>query len=197
MMTLLVGNSKRLSQFKKHEHANIYVNDSFLRKETCSYLISKLLIMDKQSKDGSGGSPFTTYSYANQKLITLMLKLVFKEITDITRFLSGIEDINMSMGSITEIEPGGSFWEHDDRGYQVIGVDENGIDIVRTPPRYSAVLYLNDDYEGGRFIIESENFCVKPKTGSVIIFDSHYRHRVEVVEKSNRYAIASFDTHLN
>lgn len=153
--------------------------------------------MDKQGKKGSGESPFTTYGYANQKLIASTLKLVFKEITGITRFLSGIEDINMSMGSITEIEPGGSFWEHDDRGHQVLGKDENGADIVRTPPRYSAVLYLNDDYEGGRFVIQSENFCFKPKAGSVIIFDSHYRHRVEVVEKSNRYAISSFDTHLN
>jgi len=153
--------------------------------------------MDKESQKGSGVSPFTTYVYGNQKLITSALKLVFEEITDITRLLSGIEDINMSMGSITEIEPGGFFWEHDDRGYQILGKDNNGVDIVRTPPRYSAVLYLNDDYEGGRFIIESENFCVKPKAGSVVIFDSHYRHRVEVVHKSNRYAIASFDTRLN
>lgn len=196
-MTLTAGSSKRLSQFNRHKNANIYVNDSFLKKQTCLYILSKLCFMEKQEKNKSSNGPFTTYSYTNQTLITLLLKKTFNEVTNITKFLSGISDINMSMGSITELEPGQSFWEHDDRGYQVMGKSADGTDIVRVPPRYSAVLYLNDDYDGGEFVIESMDFCIKPKSGLLVIFDSHYRHKVEVVKNSNRYAIASFDTYLN
>lgn len=200
MTILMDGNSKRFSNFKRHRDSKIYVNECFLKKETCSYIVSKIPSMDKsnekQKRGSSGGSVFNTYNYGNQQLITFLLKLSFEELTKITRLLSGIDDIEMSLGSITEIEPGDFFWEHSDTGYQVIGKNKNGEDITRIPPRYSAVLYLNDDYDGGEFVIKSEQFYLKPKSGSVVLFDSEYLHSVNVVEKSNRYAIASFDTRI-
>lgn len=38
--------------------------------------------------------------------------------------------------------------------------------------RYSMVLYLNDDYEGGELYFENHNIMVKPEAGSLAIFPS-------------------------
>ena len=40
--------------------------------------------------------------------------------------------------------------------------------------RYSLVLYVNDDYEGGELLFENHDVGVKPEAGSLAIFPSSY-----------------------
>ena len=67
--------------------------------------------------------------------------------------------------------------------------------------KYSAVLYLNDDYEGGETIILKENSDEieienKPKKGSLIIFrsDESCLHGVKKVTKGNRLTLGMWFT---
>ena len=59
-------------------------------------------------------------------------------------------------------------------------------------PQVSALLFLNDDYEGGEFIVAGEIYF--PKKGSAIIFPSNfmYPHKVGIVTKGTRWSIVSW-----
>lgn len=80
---------------------------------------------------------------------------------------------------------------HKDNGYE--GSDQNIFRIRK----YSAILYLNDNYLGGETVIKQENkpdFVSVPKQGSVTIFKSNEEcfHGVNQIKKGTRYTIASW-----
>ena len=83
---------------------------------------------------------------------------------------------------------------HKDNGYE----DDKEEFWMR---KYSAVLYLNDDYDGGETIILKENSDEveienKPKKGSVIIFrsDESCLHGVNKVLRGNRLTLGMWFT---
>ena len=59
-------------------------------------------------------------------------------------------------------------------------------------PQVSSLLYLNDDYGGGEFIIAGQNF--KPQKGSALIFPSNfmYPHEVSPVTKGMRWSVVTW-----
>jgi predicted 2-oxoglutarate/Fe(II)-dependent dioxygenase YbiX len=50
----------------------------------------------------------------------------------------------------------------------------------------SALLYLTDDYTGGEIFFPEVNMSIKPKAGSVLVFDSDLMHGVNAVESGTR-----------
>ncbi len=50
----------------------------------------------------------------------------------------------------------------------------------------NALLYLTDDYTGGEIFFPEVNMSIKPKAGSVVVFDSDLMHGVNVVESGTR-----------
>ena len=60
---------------------------------------------------------------------------------------------------------------------------------VHTPNKVAAMLYLNNDFEGGNLIFEDR--VVKPGSGKLIIFENTKNlHYVDKVEDSERYALS-------
>ena len=59
-------------------------------------------------------------------------------------------------------------------------------------PQVSALLYLNDDYEGGEFYVASKKF--EPEKGSAIIFPSNFMfpHEAKKVTKGVRWSIVTW-----
>ena len=59
-------------------------------------------------------------------------------------------------------------------------------------PQVTALVYLNDDYEGGKFIVAENSF--KPKKGSAIVFPSNFMfpHEAKVVTKGTRWSIIAW-----
>ena len=59
-------------------------------------------------------------------------------------------------------------------------------------PQVSALLYLNDDYEGGEFYVADKKFC--PSRGSAIIFPSNFMfpHEAKIVTKGTRWSIITW-----
>ena len=65
-------------------------------------------------------------------------------------------------------------------------VDDNN---MHPPDVFAAMLYLNDDFEGGSTVFE--HMEVKPETGKLIVFsNSKYLHYVTRVDKSERYVLS-------
>lgn len=62
---------------------------------------------------------------------------------------------------------------------------------------YGAIIYLNDDYEGGHTFYPTQNVSVTPQAGALAIHpgDEEHLHGVTKVEGAIRYTIASFWTH--
>lgn len=58
----------------------------------------------------------------------------------------------------------------------------------------SAIIYLNDDYEGGELEYVHFGVKIKPKAGSVLVFPSNYAysHIAHSVTSGTKYAIVTF-----
>ena len=54
---------------------------------------------------------------------------------------------------------------------------------------YTQIMYLNDDYEGGEFILNDINFILKPKKGDIVIFEGTMTHSISKILSGTRYAI--------
>lgn len=59
-------------------------------------------------------------------------------------------------------------------------------------PKFTIILYINDDYEGGEIHFLNDNITIKPKAGSVVIFPSNLLHEVKAVISGNRYMTQSY-----
>jgi predicted 2-oxoglutarate/Fe(II)-dependent dioxygenase YbiX len=59
---------------------------------------------------------------------------------------------------------------------------------------YGAVIYLNDDYEGGEIYFPDHNLEFKPSAGTLVFFPSNnmYIHGVREITKGVRYTTPSF-----
>jgi predicted 2-oxoglutarate/Fe(II)-dependent dioxygenase YbiX len=59
---------------------------------------------------------------------------------------------------------------------------------------YGAVIYLNDDYEGGEIYFPDHKLEFKPKAGTLVFFPSNtmYIHGVREITKGVRYTTPSF-----
>ena len=58
----------------------------------------------------------------------------------------------------------------------------------------TSLLFLNDNYEGGEFVMLDDTYKAKVKQGSVIVFPSNfmYDHEVKKVTKGNRYSVMTW-----
>jgi predicted 2-oxoglutarate/Fe(II)-dependent dioxygenase YbiX len=58
----------------------------------------------------------------------------------------------------------------------------------------SALLYLNEDFEGGELFFPNQNIRIKPESGMLVFFNGteDYHHTVEVVTKGRREALVGF-----
>ena len=72
-------------------------------------------------------------------------------------------------------------------------VDDND---VHKPDMFAAMLYLNDDFEGGNTVFH--DLVVKPEVGKLIIFsNSQYLHYVTKVESDERFVLSFWYNSLN
>ncbi len=76
--------------------------------------------------------------------------------------------------------PGQHFQEHTDHGFSYNST-------------LSAVLYPNDDYEGGELFFRLQSLSVKPRAGDLFLFPSNfmYPHRAMPVETGFKYSIVT------
>lgn len=67
-------------------------------------------------------------------------------------------------------------------------------DSAKHPRTISAIMYFNNDYEGGELEFKHFNIKYSPKSGDCIIFSAAfpYMHRVNTVTKGTRYAAVNW-----
>jgi predicted 2-oxoglutarate/Fe(II)-dependent dioxygenase YbiX len=149
----------------------IYINEDFLTKEECNKLIQyykknkndSFLYRDTYPIDLKNGNHDDEFlNSIHERVKNLCQKFIDKELT--YEFC----DNALVKWPINSFQP-----KH-------TGPDE---DII------SALIYLNDDYDGGRTCF-SDTFKVKPLAGRILLFsDAKYIHWVEPVGIKTRYTI--------
>ena len=55
----------------------------------------------------------------------------------------------------------------------------------------NALLYLTDQYEGGEIVFPEINIAIKPKAGSMVVFDSDLQHGVNAVTRGVRKTLSA------
>lgn len=85
--------------------------------------------------------------------------------------------------------------------YPVGGFMEKHIDNIHHShgqqfgyPHVTALVLLNDDYQGGEFHLCNDGFIADKQKGTVIVFPSNfmYPHEVKVVSKGDRYSLMTW-----
>ena len=69
-------------------------------------------------------------------------------------------------------------------------VFEKEIDVFDTTTKLTAIVFLNDDFEGGDLVIWDNPIEVKP--GRLVIFPSFAGHRVRKFTGKDRFVLATF-----
>lgn len=69
--------------------------------------------------------------------------------------------------------------------------DENGNPSSWRQNKYVAILYLNEEYDGGELYFVQHGIEIAPKTGTVVVFDpnSEYLHGVKMIKSGLRYTL--------
>jgi predicted 2-oxoglutarate/Fe(II)-dependent dioxygenase YbiX len=95
----------------------------------------------------------------------------------------GIDYIDPRSISISKYKTGAFMGAH---------VDDYGEDGA--VPVMSAVMYLNDDYEGGELHFLGQDILIKPKAGSVILFPSKepFYHESLLIKVGIKYMVSAF-----
>eukprot|EP01084_Bolivina_argentea_P074460 135082_1 len=62
--------------------------------------------------------------------------------------------------------------------------------------KYTMIIYLNNNFEGGEFQFTKRNVTIKPETGKLVAFSAglYDMHKVNKVLQGNRYTIAAWFT---
>jgi len=145
----------------------IYIEDEFLLEKECINIIKYYNeSLDLVEKYGKTYPINITNKYSE-------FKEVFNKVIR-SCFLLSKEKIQLQRSEIVKWPPGSYMDSHYD------------------PPSdaLSCIIYLNDDYCGGRTCF-SETFKVQPKTGTSLIFsNSKYMHSVEEISKKSRYTMS-------
>jgi len=115
---------------------------------------------------------------------------------DIVNPFYGIEISGYETPQLLRYGIGGMYEPHVDG--ESLWMKEDGTKVWRKSVErdLSAVIYLNDDFEGGEFIFPDLNIRVSPKPGLLLCFPSShlYRHGVLPVTRGERLAIVTWMT---
>jgi len=173
---------------------NAKVTEGFVSDDDCQYLIS--VVKDSDLWE-SGGSDF----WDNRVINYAKLLVVDKKAASI------LLDANLRCGALIQelyntAQPAYSDTLQIVRWFPGMEQPPHADDMSNTDIEgfdhraFGSIIYLNDDYVGGKTIYPNFNFEVTPKTGSLAIHpgDAEHLHGVSKIENSMRYTIASFWT---
>lgn len=121
---------------------------------------------------------FKDYVEKNKERLSLNIKLPIENNIDVNHMPERIwiEQKNIIVRKYTE----GSFMlPHNDGG---VGLE----------PAFTALLWFNEDFEGGELEFPNLDLIVKPETGSVLVFPSSLDHGVKTLISGERFVTSAY-----
>lgn len=123
--------------------------------------------------------------------------LQYKRVDDLCFFV-----FNQAVGNYSRLI-GDKFSVDQDEGYSILRYKvgdeykyhtDNGAGSTGTLRTLSALLYLNDDYEGGEIDFPRQKLKIKPKTGMVVMFPAiaNFRHASLPITSGVKYTVVTW-----
>lgn len=194
---------------KTQYHGTIAIYDDVINKDACDYILNTVREKGTFTKSRVGGTDKSNISnirtseeinITKNKNMTQIDKLLYNifnasiinYISTITKMwinhdYSKIIDISTDDGYILlHYSIGEKYMTHVDQDTM-----RNGQEKMRV---VSAVLYLNEDFEGGETYFNVQDVSVCPKKGRVVIFPSSFSHIHESkpVNTGDKYSIVTW-----
>lgn len=168
---------------------NIVIKENFIKKEDINFILSSIDDSISWGSNSMAGIPdkVTNNLYVEKPKIHSILKEAIDRVQKEIEFHFGrpleINSAGIRRWDVGEFQP-----LHAD------GEDPEGHPNEAFIVDYGAVIYLNDDYEGGEIYFPEHNIDFKPKAGTLIFFPSNnmYVHGVRAITKGTRYTTPSF-----
>jgi Rps23 Pro-64 3,4-dihydroxylase Tpa1-like proline 4-hydroxylase len=178
-------NEKSLKAQEYHEDRDIIHFKNVLKAEDCKYIVDiceKYFNWDRATTFGglegyrktgmiplTGVYGFNPDVFKAHSLLAYWFKVTFDEFRKYYTYQghNGLASHVHYEGDegfqILKYEPGNFYKEHVD----------TGMDLKR---KYSTIMYLNDDYDGGETLFPRSGVSVKGSVGDVVYFSSSYTH---------------------
>jgi hypothetical protein len=121
---------------------------------------------------------FENYVEENKERLSLNITSLVEDNIDVKQMpeRTWIEQKNMIVRKYTE----GSFMlPHSDGGAGIV-------------PSFTALLWFNEDFEGGELEFPDLDLIVKPETGSVLVFPSNSQHGVKTLISGERFVTSAY-----
>lgn len=186
------GNVLIFEDFLTPEEVNLL--DSFMRNFDYNNLQEhefkywgKRLINDHQMKLNPG------YENVMDKIMPT-LNIIIQRTIDVLNEYDYKADWVPSPHNLIKMFNGSSSisFANDDELEMFIHIDNQG--HMESPIKWGAVVYFNDDYEGGEIYYPDYNYLYKPKAGSMAMHNGDTRHGVKKVISGERFCGASLVT---
>lgn len=175
---------------------NPKIVDDFLNKDECKKILEFAKSVESWGQDDSD---FWNNRFLNSSDIATINPDIGKLIYDIRSRVAvqiesqyGIKKIYPDLFQIVRWFPGMEQSPHAD---DMTNADGDGLDWF-AHREFGAIIYLNEDYSGGKTYYPNYNFEVEPKSGKLAIHpgDPEHLHGVTKVDGNIRYTLASFWT---
>jgi hypothetical protein len=157
----------------------IYEIENFLDESICDDLVKYFNNTNFRNLHLEGyfeDKTLCPYLVEDKILLSNLLILQIKSIQTLSKlFYRDNLDVNLYLEywSIVQMLPGIDMEVHQDQNHR----------------DYSSVLYLNDNFTGGKTYFPSDNFTCNPKKGKIIFFSSRTYHGVTKVISGERYTL--------
>lgn len=172
------------------------VIDNFLSQEECNYILDFVKSIEVWE---SGGTEFwenrslnaiTIYNNIDKSIGTALYGIREDIGNAIKKEYQIEEDIYPDLMQVVRWFPGQEQHPHWDDMKEIDGTE------WFHHREFGSVLYLNDNYSGGKTYYPEQNFEVTPKTGSLAFHpgDKEHTHGVSKIENETRYTITTFWT---
>ena len=175
-----------------------------LPEYVCKHILNRINIQNCWSKSKTVGEHETgvdpSASPRQSQSIFISDKQNLKDIDNYIHkvFISTLDAYTKCMGRDGAVSSGISC----DEGYTLLKYDVGGFykehidhsNNANIPRIISALLYLNDNFEGGETYFPRQNTTVSPKTGDIVFFPSIYTHPhiAQPVKDGTKYCIVSW-----
>lgn len=183
---------------------DVFAIEDYVTKKTCKILIESFSKdMQKTPRKnimyGISGTNLEEIIYNDSDLYNTGINVYKQTLITIEEFISKTFNAPYKTKShlLSCMKPGAFISQHIDNSYKSAGDSEWNQHLYEFD--ISALLYLNDDYEGGELYFTKANVYIKPKPGTLIFFrgDQDKPHEVKRVLSGDRYNLVLFYEPVN
>ncbi len=163
--------------------------ENFLTPDKCDEIIKKF------NNSLQSGSVLGPYKNVRKSLVRFIeIDDIHKKILDTINNIVLLKNFYVEKNEniqFTKYEVGDYFDWHTDTSYNF----DDTFEKIKNRT-YSIVIQLNDEYDGGDFLYEDTNTkeinVLKKQKGSIFLFNSSIKHKVDEITKGTRYSLVAW-----